>query len=611
MANPLAGNPLRTRADVQAAARDLFAPLVPAFSPGGARVRLSHSGAHFADAAAELEGFARPLWGLVPLAAGGGAFDGWGLLRRGLAAGCDPTHPEYWGDAVDCNQRLVEMAAVGFGLALAPELLWAPLSAEQRAALARWLGQINRARVVDNNWLFFRVLVNLGLRRVGAEHDGAATGEALDRLEQFALGDGWYSDGPTPQRDYYVAFAMQFYGLLYARLAGEQDPARAARFRERAARFAQDFVHWFAADGAALPFGRSLTYRFAQGAFWGALAFAGVEPPGLPWGVIKGLALRHLRWWAARPIFGQDGALTVGYAYPNLNMAETYNSPQSPYWAMKWFLPLALPEDHPFWASDELPLPALPALHALPHAGMLVCRDAGRDHVVALAGGQHALWARHGAQKYAKLAYSTAFGFSVPSGGYGLSQAAPDSALALSDDGAHFREREAPLAAHAEGEALYSRWQPWPDVEVETWLIPRPPWHLRVHRLRCARPLWSAEGGFALDRTGDERPERFDHAEGPGLAVARYPAGLSGLRDLLAARDGELLRADPNTNLLAPRTVIPLLRGRHAPGKHWLACAVLGQPGAPDEAWGRPPKPPAWLAAMLAADEQGEPPPME
>lgn len=37
---PLGDNPLRTRADLQAAVTALLAPLKPHFSPGGARVRL-------------------------------------------------------------------------------------------------------------------------------------------------------------------------------------------------------------------------------------------------------------------------------------------------------------------------------------------------------------------------------------------------------------------------------------------------------------------------------------------------------------------------------------------------------------------------------------------
>ena len=127
------------------------------------------------------------------------------------------------------------MAAIGFGLALVPEHLWDPLPGSARNNLSRWLNQINHRQVYDDNWYFFRVLVNLGLARVGAAHDADATRAALDRLDEFYLGDGWYSDGPLPQCDYYVAFAMHFYGLLYACLNGERDPARAERFRARSA----------------------------------------------------------------------------------------------------------------------------------------------------------------------------------------------------------------------------------------------------------------------------------------------------------------------------------------------------------------------------------------
>lgn len=600
MTNPFADNPLRTRADLQAAVRALFAPLRPRFSPGAARVRLGATGAHYDDHAAELEGFARPLWGLAPLAAGGGAFDGWELYRRGLANGSDPQHPEFWGEPEDRNQRLVEMAAIGLALALIPGQIWEPLGPRERANLARWLGAINRVGTVDSNWLFFRVLVNLGLARGGAGHDEAATRAALERLEQFYQGDGWYSDGDNQQRDYYIPFAFHYYGLVYAELAGGRDPERARRFRERAALFAQQFVHWFSADGAALPFGRSLSYRFAQGSFWGALAFAGVE--ALPWGVLKGLALRHLRWWARQPIFNPDGTLSIGYAYPNLNMAEQYNAPGSPYWALKFFLPLALPETHPFWRAEEQPLPELPPVQHQPHAHMILCRDPAGRHVVALASGQHEPWIRHAGEKYAKFAYSTAFGFSVPLGRRGLTQAAADSVLALSDDGECYRVRERPVEARAERGALYARWRPIPGVEVETWLIPAGLWHLRLHRLRTDKPLWSAEGGFALDRSGDDVLARAGLEQArAGLALARYPAGGSGLRDLLGRRQGRVLRVDPNTNLLRPRTVLPTLVAEHTPGEHWLACAVLADPDAAAwaAAWEQPPALPPWCTQLF------------
>jgi hypothetical protein len=61
---------------------------------------------------------------------------------------------------------------------------------------------------------------------------------------------------------------------------------------------------------------------------------------------MKGIILRHLRYWMNRPILDKAGILSVGYGYPNLIMAETYNSPGSPYWGLKAYLILALDEGH-------------------------------------------------------------------------------------------------------------------------------------------------------------------------------------------------------------------------------------------------------------------------
>jgi hypothetical protein len=587
--SPLGLNPLVTRSHLQQAVRDLCTPLEPHASDGGARVRLAATAAQFPPEAAELEGFARPLWGLAPLLAGGGTFEHWPRYQAGLANGSNPMHPEFWGRPRDHDQRIIEMAAIGFSLALSPEAVWSGLDPAARSDLSDWLNAINDVEVFDNNWLWCRVLVNLGLERVGAEHDPLKMQIALRRLERFYLGDGWYSDGPTAQRDYYVAF-MHFYALIYAKLAAESDAARAELFRQRAALFAGDFIRWFAPDGSALPFGRSLTYRFAQSAFWGALAFADVEAAS--WGIVKGVLLRNIRFWARQPIFTDGGILSVGYGYPNLLMAEQYNSPASPYWAMKSFLPLALPESHPFWQAEEehLPLPLTPgeAAHAQEHPGMILCRDEPRGHVFALAGGQYSdFLPRHVAEKYSKFAYSTAFAFSVPSAQTTEEAGAHDSMLALTEDKLYFRVRHKCLDARIERGVLYSRWRPFEDVEIETWLVPLVPWHVRIHRLQTKRPLFSRESGFAIPCDGARDAASPRGSEEPSRpktphALTVQAAGATGLHDLIGRRKGRILNAHPNTNLMHPRTVIPTLLGEHASGEHWLACAVVGLPGETD-----------------------------
>ncbi len=578
---PLAHNPLRTRSDVQSAVVELCKPIEACFSPGKARVRLGSTSAHYFPISVEFEGFSRPLWGLIPLAAGNGEYEGWPSFLEGLVNGTNPDHPEYWGIPQDYDQRLVDLTVIGYGLASIPKLFWDPLSAQQRKNLTDWLNIINGRKLHDNNWLFFRVLVNLGLLRVGGVYKKEQMREDLERLESFYHSYGWYRDGAGAQCDYYNAFAMHYYGLIYAALSEAEDAPHAQRFRERASLFAQNFIHWFSEDGSALPYGRSLTYRFAQGAFWSALAFGNVG--AFPWGVVKGLVLRHLRWWLRRPIFTESGLLTIGYGYPNMHMAEQYTSPASPYWAMKIFAFLTLPESHPFWTSTEQPLPSGPATVVQPQPQMVICRDG--KHVFALAGGQAVKSRpRHTAEKYAKFCYSTHFGFSVPSAQSGPEFSAPDSTLALSEEGEYFRIRRECESVRFQGAAIVSVWRPWPEVEITTWLIPVPPWHLRIHCLRTDRKLYSLEGGFAVSREGDDLipPDQARRHE-RGLSIVQYNDGASLIRDALGYRLGVVVPADTNTNLLSGRTVIPALVGTYEAGEHWLACSVAGWP-TPKEA---------------------------
>lgn len=595
-ANPLHGNPLKTRADAAKALNDAFDPLLPFFSEGRARVRLSGTAAHFDRTAADIEGFARPLWGLTPFAAGGGDFAHWEVFREGLANGMDPEHPEYWGEVKKTDQRMVEMAAIGFTLRLVPELIWDPLPQRAKDNIAAYLTAIRQYDFADNNWKFFRILVDMGLEQVGVPFDKSLTERYLEELDGFYLGDGWYRDGNVRRIDHYIPFAMHFYGLIYAKLAKPGD-ARATAYRERAALFAKDIQHWFDDEGGTLAFGRSLTYRFACGGFWGALAFADLE--ALPWGEIKGHYMRHLRWWARHPIADRDGVLSVGYGYPNLLMSESYNSPGSPYWALKAFLPLALGEDHPFWQAEEVPAAFSDAPVALKHPGMVMMHQKG--NVVALSSGQQNYQMRHGAEKYAKFVYSSRYGFSVEADERAYLQGAFDGMLGLSDDMRHYRVRESNEVAQIAGDRLYAQWKPWPDVSVETWLVPALPWHIRVHRIETPRALHATEGGFAIARAdldGDFCEE------GQGLALARSATDISVIRALEddGLRRGRNQRSLPNTNLITAKAIVPQLMGEIPPGTTVLITAVMAGPAGTDEA--APPVPPdiAELEALFSRE---------
>lgn len=582
---PIGENPLQSRNDLRMALTQLIHPLKPYYSEGFARLHLGHTSASYADDVAEMEGFSRVLWGLVPLLAGGDHDALWEICLLGIIHGTDPTHEEYWGSIQDYDQRIVEMAAFGYALALIPERIWEPLNEQEKHNLYAWLNQINDHRIYDCNWLFFNVLVNLGFKKVGAPYDRKYMEKNLQRIDSFYLQDGWYADGVQGHSDYYVPFAIHFYSLIYAKLMEEEDPGRSQLYKERAKLFAQDFIYWFSADGSAIPYGRSMTYRFAQSAFWSALVYAGVEP--FPLGVLKGVILRNLRWWFYRPIFASDGTLTIGYAYPNLVMAENYNSPGSPYWALKGFLPLALPEDHSFWQCVELPLPELNLLSVQRAPHLVVCRQKENNHVLAFNSGHGSTNEHtHTSAKYEKFAYSTFFGFSVPRAEWGLAQGAYDSMLALSEGDHLYRVKRKCEDVSIDGDVIYAKWKPWADVEVRTWIIAGAPWHIRVHHIRSRRNLDAAEGGFALgiepfDQEWEARfqkKQQLEVSKDNNQIFAVCPWGVSGIRNLYGYSEPQLIYPNSNTNLIHSRTVIPTLKASLTAGEHWLAAAVYGEP---------------------------------
>lgn len=556
--NPLSGNPLRTRGDVAAALASCHAPLA---ALGGAPI--APEAKTFDAGTMRLEQFARPLWGLAA-----GDHDSLAHHAARIATGVDPNHPDYWGAPRRFDQRIVELAALGFALCLAKEALWDPLDAQTKANLSAILRQAAAQPVHDNNWHFFPVLIGLGLRHVGEAHDEAGMTAHLDAIDGFYRGDGWYSDGVEQRTDHYGGFAFHFYGLLYCRIAPE-DGERCARYRERATAFAQQFLHWFADDGAALPYGRSLTYRFACAVFFGACAFAGVE--ALPWGVLKGLYLRHLRWWRQWPIARADGVIAPGFGTANAHLTEEYISPASPYWAFKAFLPLALPESHPFWQAEEAPMPERAEVRTLWQPGMQIAHEQGQS--IALTGGQAPPHFRGSAEKYAKFAYSTRYGFCIERETEAFDNCAFDSMIGLCDADGQWRMRGASERGAAPGDIIYSRWFPWGDVTVESWIYWERPWHVRVHRIRSARALRSIEGGFCLP---DTDVPSVPHGR---RAHIETMADFSGIVDLSPQpRNVRVHRCLPDTHLLHRHTLLPQLTGEHAPGETLFACAVIASP---------------------------------
>jgi hypothetical protein len=197
--------------------------------------------------------------------------------------------------------------------------------------------------------------------------------------------------------------------------------------------------------------------------------------------------------------------------------------------------------------------------------------------------------------------------------------------LALSDDGGDiWQTRRLALDAHFEEPEengfpiLVSSWKPWSDVEVQTILVPptveNENWHLRAHRVHTGRALQTSEGAFAIygcrsdnGRTlgpmakGDS--EGTMHDDRSSLVVSS--AGAVGIVELYSdiGRAGRIVLADPNSNIIHGRTLLPSLAVDMAPGQTcWFVSAICAVPDHRQDwkaAWEQKPTIPGWLKKRM------------
>ena len=561
---------LDSKKDFQDLLLSMVNPLKPYYSEGKAKLNLGDTATSYDQNAIQMEAFSRPLWGLVPLWAGGmeeKEFEE--IYRRGLINGTNPKHEEYWGGFHKFDQKFVEMAAISYGLILTPEKLWNPLCEEEKNNLAKWLYGINEYQLPICNWILFAVLVNVALKKLGMPYDKEKLEYYLTGLEDFYLDDGWYQDGDSGQKDYYVSFAIHFYCLFYAKVMEKEDITRVKLYKERAEIFGKSFLYWFDEEGAALPFGRSLTYRFSQVSFWCACMIADVYP--FPIEVLKGLIVRHLKYWMSKPIFDRDHILTIGYGYPNLIMGERYNGPGSPYWSLKTFAILQLPDEHPFWTAKETILPKRKEQKLLKYADMLIHNYKG--HITAFTPGKYSPNGHGQTQaKYGKFVYDTRFGFSIAKSSFELHEAAPDNMLAFVINGYVYVRRISDTYV-VEEDKVVATWLPYPGIQVETTLIPTTSGHIRQHVIKSEVECMAYDCGFAIPA----EPTSNLFQQNNKNVVRAYSfiggcemSGICKMKEELKEGMGEIIIADPNTNLLYAKTIIPAIKYHISKGNSWL-----------------------------------------
>ena len=275
----------------------------------------------------------------------------WAL--KSYANGVDPESPDYLHWNIH-SQNLVDAAYLAESFLRCPSL-WQSLDATTQQRYVKEFKSLRTILTPYNNWLLFRAMVEAFLLNVGEEADGYALGVATRKISEWYLSDGFYSDGPEFSLDYYNSYVIHpmFIEVLEVmEPKGLYAPVKKELALRRMQRFNQLIERLISPEGTFPAIGRSTTYR--MGAFQ-SLAMSAWKY-GLPEGMTNG-QVRHALTTVMKNMFGvegnfnKEGFLQLGFAGHQPDLADYYTNNGSLYMTSLVFLPLGLPESHPFWSD--------------------------------------------------------------------------------------------------------------------------------------------------------------------------------------------------------------------------------------------------------------------
>ena len=275
----------------------------------------------------------------------------WAL--KSYTNGVDPESPDYLHWNIH-SQNLVDAAYLAESFLRCPSL-WQSLDATSQQRYVKEFKSLRTILTPYNNWLLFRAMVEAFLLNVGEEADGYALGVATRKISEWYLSDGFYSDGPEFSLDYYNSYVIHpmFIEVLEVmEPKGLYAPVKKELALRRMQRFNQLIERLISPEGTFPAIGRSATYR--MGAFQ-SLAMSAWKY-GLPEGMTNG-QVRHALTTVMKNMFGvegnfnKEGFLQLGFAGHQPDLADYYTNNGSLYMTSLVFLPLGLPESHPFWSD--------------------------------------------------------------------------------------------------------------------------------------------------------------------------------------------------------------------------------------------------------------------
>ncbi|MDR3060796.1 MAG: DUF2264 domain-containing protein [Dysgonamonadaceae bacterium] len=276
----------------------------------------------------------------------------WALA--GYVHAVNPDNPDYllWNGS---GQVLVDAAYIANSFIRAPKVLWESLDPITKERYIKEFKALRKIRPAYNNWLLFRAMIEVFLASIDEEYDGYVLDVSVRKMNEWYLGDGWYSDGPEYSLDYYNGYVMH---PMFVEIIEVMDrkkinsPVKFDLALRRMQRYNQLMERLVSPEASFPAVGRSMTYR--MGAFQ-TLALSAWKY-GLPKTMTNGQVRNALtcvmkRMFSVADNFNKEGYLQLGFVGHQPELADYYTNNGSLYITSLVFLPLGLPADHPFWTS--------------------------------------------------------------------------------------------------------------------------------------------------------------------------------------------------------------------------------------------------------------------
>ncbi len=313
-----------------------------------------------------LEAFGRTMAGIAPWLALGPDATPEGklraryidLARKALVMATDPSSPDRMNFS-DGGQPLVDAAFLSQALIQAADQVWIPLKDAEKAHVIAALKETRAIKPYESNWLLFSALVESAIWKLTGEFEKAPIKRALEKHEEWYLGDGTYGDGPEYHWDYYNSFVIQPAMLAVIGVCREKnDPLGGSwqRVLERAKRYALVQERLISPEGTYPVIGRSSAYRFGAFQHLSMMAWRKELPPEAPPAAVRGALTAVIRrTLEALGTFDKNGWLQIGAVGHQPSIRESYISTGSLYLCLTGLQHLGLPANDPFWTAAPVP----------------------------------------------------------------------------------------------------------------------------------------------------------------------------------------------------------------------------------------------------------------